>query len=113
MLSDPEAFWDLLTKLPWHADTLLQLSEVYRHREGMLLVLTAYWPDTNPPGDLEYAQAVDFVDRALFTYERSFLGNFTFTSGTNRLDFEYVENRPFFLAIHREVTYVFPLRPFP
>jgi hypothetical protein len=47
---------------------------------------------------------VDFVDRALFTYERSFIGAFTFTSGLNRLDFDHVENRPFFLAIHRQLT---------
>uniref|UniRef100_P9WEI3 Probable transcription factor claV n=1 Tax=Ampulloclitocybe clavipes TaxID=56467 RepID=CLAV_AMPCV len=85
MSGDPEGFWNLLGKLPWHADTLLQLSEVYRHRE-------------------EYAQAMDFVDRALFTYERSFIGAFTFTSGLNRLDFDHVENRPFFLAIHRQAT---------
>lgn len=32
--ADPEGFYRLLGKLPWHADTLLQLSEVYRHREG-------------------------------------------------------------------------------
>ena len=31
---DPDAFWTILGKLPWHADTLLQLSEVYRYREG-------------------------------------------------------------------------------
>ncbi|KAF9457388.1 transcriptional repressor TCF25-domain-containing protein [Collybia nuda] len=85
MAGDPEAFWEILRKLPWHADTLLQLSEVYRHRE-------------------EYAQAVDFVDRAIFTYERAFIGAFNFTSGTNRLDFDHVENRPFFLAVHRQIT---------
>ncbi|KAL0948961.1 hypothetical protein HGRIS_009064 [Hohenbuehelia grisea] len=82
---DPEGFWNLLGRLPWHADTLLQLSEVYRHRE-------------------EYAQAVDFVDRALFAYERSFIGAFSFTSGLNRLDFDHVENRPFYLALHRQIT---------
>ncbi|KAF9037062.1 transcriptional repressor TCF25-domain-containing protein [Panaeolus papilionaceus] len=82
---DPQGFWDLLGILPWHADTLLQISEVYRHRE-------------------EHAQAVDFVDRALFTYERCFMGAFTFTSGLNRLDFNFVENRPFFLALHRQTT---------
>ncbi|KXN88365.1 Transcription factor 25 [Leucoagaricus sp. SymC.cos] len=82
---DPQGFYELLRKLPWHADTLLQLSEVYRHRE-------------------EHAQAVDFIDRALFTYERSFIGAFNFTSGINRLDFDRVENRPFFLALHRQVV---------
>ncbi|KAF8878008.1 transcriptional repressor TCF25-domain-containing protein [Gymnopilus junonius] len=83
---DPQGFWDLLGTLPWHADTLLQISEVYRHREG------------------RNAQAVDFIDRALFTYERAFMGAFTFTTGLNRLDFDRVENRPFFLALHRQVT---------
>ncbi|KAF9478458.1 DUF654-domain-containing protein [Pholiota conissans] len=82
---DPQGFWDLLGALPWHADTLLQISEVYRHRD-------------------EHAQAVDFIDRALFTYERSFIGSFNFTTGLNRLDFDRVENRPFFLALHRQVT---------
>ena len=33
---DPQGFWDLLGTSPWHADTLLQVSEVYRHREGKL-----------------------------------------------------------------------------
>ncbi|PFH47324.1 hypothetical protein AMATHDRAFT_67935 [Amanita thiersii Skay4041] len=85
MSGDPQGFWNMLGKLPWHADTLLQLAEIYRHRE-------------------EWTQAVDFVDRALFTYERSFIGTFTLTSGQNRLDFDQVENRPFFLAIHRQIT---------
>lgn len=54
----------------------------------------------------EYSQAVDFVERAMFTYERSFIGAFNFTSGMNRIDFDYVENRPFFLALHRQITSV-------
>ncbi|RDB20291.1 Transcription factor 25 [Hypsizygus marmoreus] len=85
MSGHPEALFDLQQKLPWHADNLLQLAEIYRHRE-------------------EYAQAVDFVDRAIFTYERAFIGAFNFTSGNNRLDFDSVENRPFFLAIHRQIA---------
>ena len=51
----------------------------------------------------EYSQAVDYVSRALYAYERAFLGAFSFTGGNNRLDFDRVENRPFFLAIHRQV----------
>ncbi|KAG6864186.1 hypothetical protein C0991_011704 [Blastosporella zonata] len=51
---------------------------------------------------MKYAQAVDFVDRALFTYERALIGAFTFTAGTSRMDFDRVENRPFFLAVHRD-----------
>lgn len=36
LLSDPETLWRVLQRMPWHADTLLQLAEVYRHREGPL-----------------------------------------------------------------------------
>ncbi len=82
---DPEGFYQILRVLPYHADTLLQLSEVYHHRE-------------------EHSTAADYVDRSLFTYERAFVGAFNFTGGANRLDFDYVENRPFFLALHRQVT---------
>ncbi|KAJ7165632.1 transcriptional repressor TCF25-domain-containing protein [Mycena crocata] len=82
---DPNGFNGLLQKFPWHGDTLLQLAEVFRHRE-------------------EYAQAVEYVDRALFSYERAFFGSFNFTTGLNRLDFDHIENRPFFLAVHRQTT---------
>ncbi len=54
----------------------------------------------------EHSQAADFIGRALFTYERAFVGAFTFTNGLNRLDFDRVENRPFYLALHRHVMYV-------
>ncbi|KAF8271682.1 transcriptional repressor TCF25-domain-containing protein [Lactarius quietus] len=81
---DPEGFYAILQHVPWHADTLLQLAEVYSHRE-------------------EHSQAADFIERALFTYERAFVGAFTFTNGLNRLDFDRVENRPFYLALHRHV----------
>ena len=42
------------------------------------------------------------------------MGVFNFTTGLNRLDFDRVENRPFFLALHRQVACVtnsfFPFR---
>ena len=55
----------------------------------------------------EYSQGVDFLDRAIFTYERCFTGAFSFTSGTNRLEFDRVENRPLFLALARKIRYVY------
>jgi len=85
MSGDPDGFNNLLRALPYHADTLLQLSEVYNHRE-------------------EFSSAAEFVDRALFAYERAFVGSFNFTNGINRLDFDRVENRPFFLALHRQIA---------
>ena len=36
---DPEGFYDILRQVPWHADTLLQLAELYSHREGQALPL--------------------------------------------------------------------------
>ncbi len=84
---DPQGLFDMCRNSPWHADTLLQMAQVFRHRE-------------------EHAQSVDFTDRALFAYERAFVGAFTFTTGLNRLDFDFVENRVFFLAIHRQAAYV-------
>jgi Transcriptional repressor TCF25 len=42
---------------------------------------------TNNISFVEHAQAVSFVERALYTYERSFVGAFSFTTGLNRLDF--------------------------
>ncbi|KAF8887215.1 transcriptional repressor TCF25-domain-containing protein [Mucidula mucida] len=82
---DPQGLFDMCRNSPWHADTLLQMAQVFRHRE-------------------EHAQSVDFTDRALFAYERAFVGAFTFTTGLNRLDFDFVENRVFFLAIHRQAA---------
>ena len=34
---DPNRLFMILSKLPWHADTLLQMAEYYRHREGRLI----------------------------------------------------------------------------
>ncbi|KZT13227.1 DUF654-domain-containing protein [Laetiporus sulphureus 93-53] len=85
MSGDPNGFNAVLREFPYHADTLLQMSEVLYHRE-------------------EYSEAADLIDRALFTYERAFIGSFSFTTGMNRLDFDRVENRPFFLAIHRQIN---------
>jgi hypothetical protein len=39
---DPEGFWNVLGRMPWHADTLLQVSEVFRHREGTLHMPTLF-----------------------------------------------------------------------
>ena len=104
LLADPEGFYQILRLLPYHADTLLQLSEVYFQREGMLSnKVDVRLLNKTPP---EHSTAADFIDRALFTYERAFVGSLNFTSGLSRMDFDRVENRPFFLAVHRQITYV-------
>lgn len=35
-VQDPEGLFQILRTFPYHADTLLQLSEVYHHREGLI-----------------------------------------------------------------------------
>ncbi|KAH8830028.1 transcriptional repressor TCF25-domain-containing protein [Flagelloscypha sp. PMI_526] len=80
---DPNGFYALLREHPWHVDTLLQMAEVYRHRE-------------------EHTPAADNTSRAIFAYERAFVGTgFSFSSGSHRLAFSRVENRVFFLALSR------------
>lgn len=87
--------------MPWHADTLLQIAEVFRHREGkvthrfqILFFSTKF---------LEHSSASDLTSRALFAYERSFAPTFNFTTGLHRLDFDHVENRVLYLALSRHI----------
>ncbi|KAG8963840.1 hypothetical protein FRC03_002524 [Tulasnella sp. 419] len=83
-IGDPNGLGFLLQRNPWHIDTLLQLSEIFRHQE-------------------DHSHATDLVDRALFSFERSFSPSFNLLSGTSRLDFDRIENRPLFLALHRQI----------
>lgn len=86
-MGDHTGFMELIRERPWHIDTLLQLSEVARHQD-----------DNN--------QASDLVERALFAYERAFVTGFHLTAGMSRLEFDRIENRPFFLALHRNIMCV-------
>ena len=89
---DPNALMALLRVYPYHIDTLLQLSEYSRHQ-----------------GDL--GQAADFNDRALFALERCASPYFTSclsstTSGPPLVNFNKIENRAFYLAIHRNIGFL-------
>lgn len=89
---DPNALMALLRVYPYHIDTLLQLSEYSRHQ-----------------GDL--GQAADFNDRALFAMERCASPYFTSclsstTSGPPLVNFNKIENRAFYLAIHRNIGFL-------
>ena len=89
---DPNALMALLRVYPFHIDTLLQLSEYSRHQ-----------------GDL--GQAADFNDRALFALERCASPYFisclsSTTSGPPLVNFNKIENRAFYLAIHRNIGFL-------
>jgi hypothetical protein len=96
----------VLQSLVYHADTLLQLAEGYRYREG------APRPACVRAAALtraEHSTAMDFAERALFAYERALTGAFNPAAGVHRLDFDRAENRALFLALHRVVMSLLPL----
>ncbi|KAF9300780.1 Transcription factor 25 [Mortierella antarctica] len=84
---DPNNLVALLRESPFHIDTLLQLSEVSKHN-----------------GDNSLAG--EFIEQALFAFEKSFHSLFNIASGSVRLSFMEVENRSFFLAIHRHIQFL-------
>ncbi|KAJ1021717.1 hypothetical protein NDA13_005332 [Ustilago tritici] len=89
---DPNSLMALLRIYPYHIDTLLQLSEYSRHQ-----------------GDL--GQAADFNDRALFALERCAAPYFTSclsstSSGPPVVNFNKIENRAFYLALHRNIGFL-------
>ncbi|KAL1410047.1 hypothetical protein Q8F55_004049 [Vanrija albida] len=84
---DPNELMALLQVYPWHVDTLLQMSEMYRLQSDI-------------------GAASDFAERALYAFDRCLVPGFNVQSGACRLDFDYVENRPMFTALHRIISYL-------
>ncbi|EJU05955.1 DUF654-domain-containing protein, partial [Dacryopinax primogenitus] len=84
---DPNSLMALLQVYPWHVDTLLQLSNVATHQ-----------------GDLTLAS--EFIERAIFGFERCFVPAFNLSTGSARLDFDHIENRPFFMAVSKYVAHL-------
>ncbi|KAI9337872.1 transcriptional repressor TCF25-domain-containing protein [Zopfochytrium polystomum] len=85
--NDPESLMRLLHAFPFHANTLLQLSEVARHQ-----------------GNLN--NAAEYIERTLFLYERAFHALFNIGTASCGLSYEAYENRAFFLAIYRHIGFV-------
>lgn len=83
-----------------------------------LVSVAGYWISVDkgfgsaPPVSEVYRQqsdlgaASDYIDRALFAFERAFVPAFNVSLGTARLDFGRVENRGFFLALTRDLQCV-------
>ncbi|KAJ1308852.1 hypothetical protein OPQ81_004540 [Rhizoctonia solani] len=83
-LSEPSALFALYRNEPWHVDTLLQIGEILKHQE-------------------ELSQAAEFVERSIYAFEHAFPVAFDIATGSSRLDFDRIENRPLFLALHRHI----------
>ena len=100
---DPNQLMALLQVYPWHVDTLLQMSEVYRLQSGKLTLAT----NRSPKADTtDIGAASDYAERALYALDRCLISSFNVSSGACRLDFNRVENRPMFMALHRIIAYL-------
>lgn len=92
VLAQPNAIFNvfqmILSKSPYHVDTLLQLSEALMHQ------------DQSDVG-------VDLLERALYAFQSAFHMSFNFTSVSNcYLDYRVQENRSLFIALFRYIFYV-------
>ncbi|CAG8451110.1 3284_t:CDS:10 [Funneliformis mosseae] len=81
---DPNAVFSLLHENPYHIDSLLQMSDVYKMS-----------------GD--HTMAGELIERALYAFEKSFHVKFNISKGTSRMDYKYFENRAFFLGLLRQI----------
>src|SRR5688572_29773180 len=117
---DPGNLVALLRESPFHIDSLLQLSEVSKHNGDNSLAGEFIGKDRIQQDEndvlatcgqncferLPFLVHDDFsmdIEQALFAFEKSFHSLFNIASGSVRLSFMEVENRSFFLAIHRHI----------
>ncbi|KAI5276857.1 transcription factor 25 isoform X1 [Manis pentadactyla] len=84
---EPNNIVVLLQTSPYHVDSLLQLSDACRFQE-----------------DQEMAR--DLVERALYSLECACHPLFSLTSGTCRLDYRRPENRSFYLALYKQMSFL-------
>ena len=119
---DPNQLFALLQVFPYHTDTILQMGEVYRQQAGSFSsshlpsfssLFVASLSLTLSPRFLvrfllDLSQASEYIDRALFAFERAFAPGFNIAQGNVRLDFDRVENRGFYLALIRNLQCVRP-----
>ncbi|KAM6177194.1 ribosome quality control complex subunit TCF25 [Erethizon dorsatum] len=84
---EPNNIVVLLQTNPYHVDSLLQLSDACRFQD-----------------DQEMAR--DLTERALYSMECAFHPLFSLTSGTCRLDYRRPENRSFYLALYKQMSFL-------
>jgi hypothetical protein len=108
VLTDPNQLQALLSVYNWQIDTLLQMSAIYNQQGGksrslIVRAIGSRLISMLQFGPIDIGAAADFCERALFAYDRCLAPGFAM-NGTCRLDFDRVENRPMFLALHRLVS---------
>ncbi|KAI8612705.1 transcriptional repressor TCF25-domain-containing protein [Chytriomyces sp. MP71] len=83
---DPNTITNLLHAYPYHIDALLQKSEIAKQN-----------------GDIN--TAAEYVERALYLFERSFHPLFNMALANSNLPYAYPQNRAFFLALSRHISF--------
>ncbi|CAG8513228.1 9889_t:CDS:10 [Diversispora eburnea] len=81
---DSSTIFELLRKNPYHIDSLLQISDIYKMSD-------------------DHAMSSEFIERALYAFEKSFHIKFNISKGISRLNYNKFENRAFFLALFRQI----------
>ncbi|KAK2084181.1 Transcription factor 25 [Saguinus oedipus] len=84
---EPNNIVVLLQRSPYHVDSLLQLSDACRFEE-----------------DQEMAR--DLIETALYSMECAFHPLFSLTSGACRLGYRRPENRSFYLALYKQMSFL-------
>ena len=84
---NPEFIIQLLNDHPFHIDAMLQLSDICKMGE-------------------DSTRAAELIERTLYAMEAAFHPLFNLAVGTSRLDYRRQENRAFFIALFRHITYV-------
>eukprot|EP00127_Corallochytrium_limacisporum_P006044 Clim_evm12s217 gene=Clim_evmTU12s217 len=84
---NPQNIAAILNLDPYHADALITLSDICKHQ-----------------GDIQMAS--DFIERALFAFERAFHPTINLADPDFRVDYAWLENRSFFLAIARHIDFM-------
>lgn len=84
---NPDNIVAILNMHPYHVDALLQLSEICKMAE-----------------DLQMAS--ELIERVLYCFESCFHPLFNLSTGNCRLDYRKAENRSFFIALFKHLTFV-------
>jgi hypothetical protein len=84
---DPQNIMALLRVYPFHLDSLIQMSEVYKHT-----------------GDV--ARAGDTIEQVLHQFEKAFHVLFNLSSESTRLPYLEIENRAFYLSLFRHLNFI-------
>ncbi|VDN31280.1 unnamed protein product [Dibothriocephalus latus] len=84
---DPNHISLLLSKAPYHVDSLLQMSEYLMHSDNSEV-------------------AVDLLERALYVLQSAFHLSFNFSTENCKLDYRIQNNRSLYIALFRYIFYI-------